>query len=311
MSLSNPGTQSIIVSTFPVDGAAIEGGTPGVTGFPSSNVLDPQPRTIWRANTDAGTGGTTTPFIILDLLTSTGQAAVDFTPAYNYFGVYFHNSWSGSDATQNIWRVQTGDTSSGTGNFDSGNMNLWAQIGGLNGGTFKDSMFYHPPGATSHHLVSGQVFGGGRFGSSVTDRFVRIGFNLPDQANNGNIFDVGRIVIGKAILVFAVAPGERATPVGTPAKPVVSWDVVTDRTGLLELYTLVRNRGSRPRVLRSWGFDTFPLDGAGTVVAVQDVEAVDPWVRHQGTVYGYLESVSPVSVRGDLHRVRLTFMGIG
>lgn len=312
MSLANPGTESIIVSTFPVDGAAVNTATVGETGFPVSNVLDPQPSVRWRVDTS---GGATTPSIVLDLRTGIGQSNNQFTPAYDYFGIYFHNAFSGIVDPGSTWRIRVADTVTGTTtapNFDSGTLDLWPSIAAATDrGTFKDSEMYFPPGVTSHHYETAQSFGGGTSGQSDDDRFVRIDFDVPDQFNVGSHFEVGRIVIGKAIRVLVPAPGERPTPVGTPARPVVTWDAVMNRARYEEfMYTLARDRGSSPRLLRSWGHDVFPLDGAGTVAAIQDVEAADPWTRHQGTVYGYLESVMPVSVRGDMHRFRVTFRSL-
>lgn len=314
MSLSNPGNNSIIVSDLIADGASVDtASVRTVAGFPAENVLDPQPEVRWRVNIVREPS--TNNQITLDLLRLDGQTSIPFTPGYNYFGAYFHNSHIGAVAPFNTWRIRTAETAADTTanpNFDSGIIDLWTPVAlSLDPGTVKDPWSYFPPGVTSHHLV-GQILGGGGGGNADIDRFVRFDFNTPDNELAGlGFFEIGRIVIGKAIRVLVPAPGERPTPVGTPARPVVTWDAVMNRARYEEfMYTLARERGSSPRLLRSWGHDVFPLDGAGTVAAIQDVEAADPWTRHQGTVYGYLESVTPVSVRGDMHRFRVTFRSL-
>lgn len=312
--VDNSNLGSILVSDGIPDHATVQDATAGETGFPATNVLDPQPATRWRINTDTGAGGTTTPFIILDLRNFFGPWGINTVPTYDYFGIYFHNSFSGIGAPDNTWRVQTGDTTTGTGNFDSGTLDLWTLIDReTDRNTFKDSDIYFPPGITSHHLVTTQTLGGGSGLFSEVDRFVRIDFDVSNnEAGNRNFFEVGRIVIGKAIRTRVPVPGNKPVPSGTPAKKIITWDVVMTRQQFEEFYYLLPLvRGSKPRVLRSWGHDVFPVDGAGRVVAVNDVLAPDPWTRHQGTVYGYLEDFSLVAARSeDNHRVQISLRGL-
>lgn len=312
--LSTPEPQSIIVSGEVADGASVDSvaGSPTVTGFSAANVLDPQPAVRWRVDVSDGTGFA----IILDLQTTISPISRLLTPEYNYFGAYFHNSRPTLSPPENTWRIRIADTVADTTanpNFDSGLLPLWSNISGIEQGTFKDPLSYFPPGATSHFLPPGELFGGGSGSAAEGDRFVRISFDTPINQVDPSFFEIGRIVIGKATSVRIPIPGNKPVPFGTPAKQIITWDVVMTREQYEEfIYPLPRSRGSSPRVLRSWGFDVFPLDGAGTLVAVNDVLAPDPWTRHQGTVYGYLEDFSLVSVRSeDNHRVQLTVRGLG
>lgn len=133
---------------------------------------------------------------------------------------------------------------------------------------------------------------------SLFERYVRVDYHFADN-QTGAGGQIGRFMLGEGLAPFVLHNSGTPTPVGAPPKLVNTWEATLTQDQRERIaYKLAFDRGSSPRVLRSWGGEVFPLDGAKTVAMCNDARAPDPWTRHQLTVYGYLDSISPITTIG-------------
>lgn len=249
------------------------------TGFPVENLQDSNPKTPWRF-TSLLTPPDFTSYFVVDLAPGPGSTV----QPYDTFATLFANvQVTGADT----WRVRTGQTPSGIGNYDSGVLPLWQ---GASSGPNdpRSPRFYQPEGVHAFHHLD----------TTRTETFVRVDYSFNDTPS-GSGGQIGRFMLGKALTPFVLHNSGTPTPVGSPPKLVNTWEVVlTQEDRELLVYPLAFDRGSSPRVLRSWGGEVFPLDGAGTVLMHNDILAPDSWTLHQLAVYGYLDPIAPITTRG-------------
>lgn len=266
------------------------------SGFPASNLFDPQPRVKWRfsSNTDAH----------ISILVSNSS--------YDVVSLLFASVADVLQAiqTDDTWRVRATENVDGTGAqfYDSGLMPLWVNLPDLHDlKTFKDPTFY-PGGVHVHHVIPGGV---NNTPGGLPINGLRIDFDVGDTIFNIEYFEIGRIAVYQALRPILPGPGEIPTPIGSPAKSRVKMDMVMPEEDFDALvFGLASDRGSSPRTIKTWGHDIIPLDGAGTVVICTDIDAADPWRRHQRTIYGVVKDISNATVQAGIAKATLTVEGL-
>lgn len=144
----------------------------------------------------------------------------------------------------------------------------------------------------------------------LADRYVRI--DIERQGGTLQDFTAGRLVIGQALQPIVPYGTGLPTPIGSPPKLQMTWPVHLTTAQREEIaYGMMFNRGNAPEVVESWGHDIHLIDGGKTVVSVNDMAQPEPWEKHQGTVYGYIDSLEEVTKeRTGLTNGRLTVRGM-
>lgn len=166
-------TRSLLMSTRLFDEGTIIEVDGEDAGFPVENLQDIQPKRKWHHTEFAQV---ITHFIV-DLGTDIGSRI------YNAFGAMFHNA--PSDPGTNLWRIRTGTTTTGTGEYDSGFIPLWPFSPAPSQNSFRSAEFYQTRGRGAHsfHILPP---------STTVDEFpLYLHFEGGGQVNFGDILDPG------------------------------------------------------------------------------------------------------------------------
>lgn len=183
----NQKTRSILVSPSLFDGATIIDSSGSDAGFPIANLKDFQPKRKWHHS--PGGDPIATHFVVDLGASAPGRV-------WNCAIPLFHNGFV--DPELNRWRVQTGDTPTGVGFYDSDWMPLWQSPVPVNGGpnNYKSTAFYRTRGlgAHSHFVLPRQVIQQG-VGAYLQFRGGSVGF--------GDVLDQDSIGGGDVMQVYA------------------------------------------------------------------------------------------------------------
>lgn len=283
--------RAILLSARQFDEATIIDHGQEDTGFPVENLQDPSPKTPWRFSMEAGLPPRILSHFVVDLGTA--------TEPYDTFATLFSNV---RFANADTWTIRTGDDTTGTGQYNSGVLQMWTHPGGITS-PYTLPAFYQPEGVHAFHHID----------TPRQERYVRVDYDFQFISGFFESAQLGRFLAGQALRPFVLQNSGTPTPIGAPPKLVNTWEVALtqdQREGIA--YGLAFNRGSSPRVSRSWGGEVFPLDGAGTVLMHNDVLAPDSWTLQQLAIYGYLDPVAPMTTRGRRAkaRTRITVRGM-
>lgn len=274
--------RAILLSARQFDEATIIDHGQEEAGFPVENLQDPSPRTPWRFSTFSAPNNFVSHFVV-DLGPDPEKTN------YDTFATLFTFIRLGNSDT---WRIQTGDDPSGIGVHDSGPLQFWPGPTGELQDDYRSPLFYQPGGTHAFYHLD----------STLNERYVRVDYNFTSSVEGAQI---GRFMLGLALKPLVLHNSGTPTPVGSPPKLVNTWDMaLTQDQRESAAYGLAFDRRSSPRVLRSWGGELFPLDGAKTVLMHNDVLAPDPWTLQQLAVYGYLDPVAPITTRGRRAKAR-------
>lgn len=251
-------------------------------GFPVTALQDPQPRVEWRTLIDPPS-----PAFVADY-------GLQEVRPMDAFVVAFCNFNSGATLD-----VQWGNTN-GVWHTDALGLPLWP---GAPSGPEQLPGFWYAGGGRGPIALA-------RIDPPMTTsfRFMRVKLNTTPVPPGRIIW--GRFTAGLAVELDVVHGSEVPIPVGAPAREQVRWDAEMPLEQYEQLVALIRNSGSEPRFIESWGRDRYLVDGARTVFAIGDYAATEPWRRHASTVYGPILSCPPPRRDGALYKTSISVEGL-
>lgn len=259
--------------------------------FPSSNILDPQPKV--KARTDASE---TTAWFTIDTQPARTIPTVGFQ--FDVFSLLYVEGINVTTKTVQgtTCRIRGADTLDGTWDHDTGPVDLWPFSGTISEFDERVPDFYEPPGVHVH------IYLGAAFGTQATTRYLR--FDFANDITIGDDFAIGGAACAKARIVPALFGSSTNTPIEEsrdlwtwgderivkpgPKYDRKSWDVVmTEEQKASEIYMTLKRRGS-----------SSPLIFVDELPPALPETNNEPWSTHQKTLYGTVSSVSPIIYSG-------------
>lgn len=281
-------TRSLILDSRLFDDATIIDSSGPLTGFPATNMQDPQIGSTYRVSEGNGSA-----FFIVDF-------GANFSHAITAVAALFVNAVVRSlPSTDFTWRVQSGSTTSGTGATDTGTVAFWTPNPlPFPTGNYQDPQFYFLRGLGAHAILPLE--------DPISVRYMRVDFTWTGVPQS--FVQFSRFFASQAIEPRVPYGTGIPSPVGAPPKQRVQWTTELTREQWGQLYGIAADSGTEPRIFTSWGHERFLLDGARTVVAVNDTNGEDRWRQQQFTTYGYISQLGdPTILSLDRVSVPITF----